>query len=149
MVSESAIDAASKYFSGDYNCAQAVFRAFLEHKDAYIEGGTQIASGFGGGITHSGQQCGALSGAIMAIGRMVGFETPNVKKHKSETYRISAELLSRFSEKHGTIICDELTGVNMSDKEVLKKAIDSGHFQEICPGFVKDTVSILMDLFPE
>ncbi|MHA2602762.1 MAG: C-GCAxxG-C-C family protein [Candidatus Thorarchaeota archaeon SMTZ1-83] len=149
MVSKNAIEAASKYFSAEYNCAQAVFRAFLEHKDAYIEDGTQLASGFGGGITHSGQQCGALSGAIMAIGRLVGMGIPDIQKHKSETYRISAELLSRFSEKFGTIICDDLTGVKMSDNEALRKAIKDSHFQEICPKFVTETVSILMDLFPD
>ncbi len=148
MVSESAVGAASKYFSNEYNCAQAVFRAILEHKGAYFDEGTQLASGFGGGITYTGQQCGALSGAIMAIGLLVGKKVSDVREHKAETYKRSSELLSRFKEQFGTIICDDLTGVNMSDLEVKKKAIERGHFEEVCPKFVKETVRILTDMFP-
>ena len=149
MVSENAIEAASKYFSNEYNCAQAVFRAALEHKGAYFDEGTQLASGFGGGITYTGQQCGALSGAVMAIGLLVGTNVSAVREHKAETYRLSAELLSRFKEQFGTIICDGLTGVKMSDPEAKKKAIEEGHFQEVCPKFVTETVRILMNLFPD
>ena len=148
MVSENAIEAASKFFSNEYNCAQAVFRATLEHKGVYFEKGTQLASGFGGGITYTGQQCGALSGAIMAIGLLVGNKVSDVREHKAETYRLSAELLSRFKEQFGTIICDSLTGVKMSDSEAKKKAIEQGHFQEVCPKFVKETVRIVTEMFP-
>ncbi|MFX1544390.1 MAG: C-GCAxxG-C-C family protein [Promethearchaeota archaeon] len=148
MAEDSAIKASLKYFSGGYNCAQAVFRAISEHKGVYIENGTQLASGFGGGITHSGQQCGALSGAIMAIGLLVGKNVSDVREHKAETYRLSAELLSRFKEQFGTIICDTLTGVKMSDSEARKNAIEQGRFQEVCPKFVKEAVRIVTEMFP-
>jgi C_GCAxxG_C_C family probable redox protein len=149
MMTDTPEKKALRYFSSDYNCAQSVFLALLEHKGLPLDRAAQIAAGFGGGITHSGQQCGALSGAMMAIGVLEGVETSDVKQHKATTYRLSAELLERFKEVFETIRCDDLTGVDMSDQEALERASKEGVFSKVCPGYVEKAVRIVMDLFPD
>ncbi len=140
---------ALSYFDGPYNCAQSVIKAILEHKGLYFDEAPQVASGFGAGITYSGQQCGAVSGAILAIGALVGKIQHDVKEHKYTTYRHSSEFLDRFTQEFGSIRCDDLTGIDMSDKEALKEANESGVFMETCPKFVARTDSILLEMFPD
>ncbi len=140
---------ALRYFDGEYNCVQAVFKAILEHKGLYFDEATQLSAGFGAGITFSGQQCGAVSGGVMAIGVLVGKTISDVRKHKSETYRLSEEFLARFKEEFGTVRCDDLTGVNMGNGEEFNKALDEGVFHDVCPKYVVKAVQILLDLFPD
>jgi C_GCAxxG_C_C family probable redox protein len=60
---------ALKLFSdgNKYNCAQAVLGAFCEESGLDINIAFKLANGFGGGI-RCGETCGAVSGAVMAIG---------------------------------------------------------------------------------
>ena len=140
---------ALEHFKGSYNCSQSVLKAILEHKGIQIGSATDFASGFGAGITYSGQQCGAISGAIMAIGILEGLTNSDVRKHKSITYKRSSELHRRFKEEFGSIICDELTGIDMSDSQKLKEMNDVGHFDEVCPKFLESSVRIVMDMFTD
>ena len=133
-------------FDGKYNCAQAVFKAVLEHKGIILDKATDIASGFGGGITYSGQQCGAISGALMALGVLIGESISDVREHKAETYRFSKEFHKRFNEKFCSILCDALVDVDMSDNDARKKAIDDGVFSEICPKFVGWSAETVLDI---
>jgi C_GCAxxG_C_C family probable redox protein len=141
-VAQKAID----LFDGPYNCAQAVFKAVLEHKDIKSHRATDIAAAFGGGIVYTAQQCGAVSGALMALGILAGEKITDVREHKGETYRLSKEFHKRFKQEFGTIICDGLVNVNMADDAAKKKAIDEGHFAEICPKFVGFSAATVLDL---
>ena len=143
------VESALAYFDSEYNCAQSVLKAILEEKGLYFDEATQLASGLGGGLTFSGQQCGAVSAAVLAIGMIVGKAIIDVKAHKSKTYQMSSDFLTRFKEEFGTIRCDDLTGIDMSDYESFRKAADEGLFRTICPKFVEKTIRILLEMFPE
>ncbi|MHA2600692.1 MAG: C-GCAxxG-C-C family protein [Candidatus Thorarchaeota archaeon SMTZ1-83] len=149
MTSPSTVSAALTYFLGEYNCAQSVVKSVLEHKGLYFDGATQLAAGFGGGICFSGQQCGAVSGAVIVIGLLTGKTVADTREHKAITCRLVEEFSARFTEEFGTIICDDLTGVEMSDEEAFTKALEKGHFREVCPKFVDTTVRMLLEMFPD
>ena len=140
---------ALSYFESNHNCAQSVLRTLLEHKGIHIDQATQFAAGFGAGVTYSGQQCGAISGAMMTIGILEGLTNSDIQQHKSRTYKLSSDLHAHFKNEFKSIICDELTGIDMGDSEKLKAANEVGHFQEICPKFVATSVRIVMDMFPD
>ena len=140
---------ALSYFESNHNCAQSVLRALLEHKGIHIDQAAQFAAGFGAGITYSGQQCGAISGAMMAIGILEGLTNSDIRQHKSRTYKLSSDLHSLFKKEFDSIICDELTGIDMGDSEKLRAANEAGHFEETCPKFVEASVRIVMDMFPD
>ena len=55
-------------FKGGFNCSQAVLSVFCEELGLDKETAARIAGGFGGGIGHLGETCGAVTGAIMAMG---------------------------------------------------------------------------------
>ena len=148
LLAKAVTDAALSYFNSEYNCVQSVLKSLLENKGLYFDNATYLSAGFGGGIAFSGQQCGAISGAIMAIGLIVKRDISDVREHKSITHRRSSEVIDKFKAEFGTIRCDDLTGVDMSDNRAFKRAYEAGVFKETCPKFVEKAVRIVMEMFP-
>jgi C_GCAxxG_C_C family probable redox protein len=66
-----------------------------------------LGSGFGGGIGNSGCVCGALSGAVMALGLFLG---PGHAEGlgKKDFRRLAGDLHDRFRERSGSVCCREL-----------------------------------------
>lgn len=76
---------ALEYFTGDYNCSQSVLRTILEEKGVYFDQAPFVAASFGGGIVGRGEICGAVSGAIMALGVLNGQLYDNITEIKDAT----------------------------------------------------------------
>ncbi|MGD2206145.1 MAG: C-GCAxxG-C-C family protein, partial [Anaerolineae bacterium] len=75
----------------------------------------QIAFGFAGGIGNTGAVCGAVVGAVMAIGlKLSRGDTMEESLHRLAVPR---EFRRRFEAEMGTISCRELTGADLSTEE--------------------------------
>jgi C_GCAxxG_C_C family probable redox protein len=135
------IQIARERFSRGLSCSQAIFSAFAARLGLSDEAALKIASPFGGGIARQGEVCGALTGALMVLGLQRGNITPD---GKDETYRIAEEFVKRFREQHGSILCRDLIGYDISTREGLQAARDSKAFATICPGLVDKTAKILL-----
>ena len=133
------IQTAQERFAQGFNCSQSVFSAFATELDIPDEIALKLASPFGGGVAHLGNVCGAVTGALMALGLHSGNATTD---KKDETYRLAEEFLSRFQERHGTILCRELIGFDLSKSGELQKAREQGVFKSICPGLVKSATEL-------
>jgi C_GCAxxG_C_C family probable redox protein len=83
-------------FSG---CSQSVLLSIQEELDLGDLEAFKAATVFGGGIARSGETCGALIGALMALGLVIGRE----KMEKTEQYRKAIEpareIQRRFKEE--------------------------------------------------
>ena len=133
-------DKAEKVFiSRCNNCSQAVFTSFCEDYGLSKELGLKISVGFGSGIANCGEICGAVSGAILALGLKFG-------DSKEETYKQINIFTEKFKSKHKTLNCTELVGFHLNDEEELVKAKESGKFKILCPKLVKDSVEIVEEL---
>ena len=137
-----------EYLASGYNCAQSVLKAVLEEKDIFFEEAMSLSSGFGGGIAGEGRTCGAVTGAIMAIGAMNGLHSEDVVQAKKRTYEISSILIERLKEKFETTQCYELIGVDLKDPKDTKAARERGVFSDWCSEFVATAVGIVLELFP-
>ena len=100
----------------------------------------KLASPFGGGVARSGEICGAVSGALMALGLARGNDTP---EKKEETYHLAQEFLRRFEQKHQALRCRDLTGCELNTPEGHQKAVEKGVFRSLCPLLVSDAVEIV------
>jgi C_GCAxxG_C_C family probable redox protein len=138
---------AREYLASGYNCAQSVLKAVLEEKGIFFDEAMSLSSGFGGGIAGEGRTCGAVSGAIMAIGVLNGLHSKDVVQSKENTYENSSILIERLKEKFETTQCNELIGVDMKDPEAKKTARERGAFSNQCSEFVATAVKIVLDLF--
>jgi len=130
-------------FESGFSCSQAVFAAFSEALGLERTLALKIAQPFGGGIAGTGSTCGAVSGGLLVIGLKHGRLRPEDAAAKEKTYALVREFLARFAERHGSIICRELLGVDLSTPEGHEEARRRGLFAERCSRFVSEAAEIL------
>jgi len=136
-------DLALDCFKEGFNCSQAVVSAFAPELGLDRETALRVAAAFGGGMGRTGETCGAVSGALMAIGLRYGQSTPEDKQAKEKTYEIAREFLDRFGVLHeGCVKCRDLLGYDISTPEGMQTAREKDLFQTLCPEFVRDAAEI-------
>ncbi len=99
---------ARRLFLEGYNCAQAVFCAFRDLTGMELDAAARLSSSFGGGMGRLREVCGAVSGALLALGMLRGYDDPKNPEAKKAHYALVQEFARRFKEKNDTIICREL-----------------------------------------
>ena len=100
------------------NCAQSVLRACEDFTG--LDSGTAqaVSAGFGGGM-RSGEVCGAISGAIMALGCALLRGDPERAEGKRLAADAARECVKRFREKYGCIRCFELKKAGVPCDELI------------------------------
>ena len=136
-------DLAVAAFSEGFSCSQAVFSAFADELGLDRTDALKISTAFGGGMASMGLTCGAMTGALMVIGAKHGRARAGDTAAKQKTYELSREFMRRFAERHGSIACRELLGVDISTPEGKEQASERGLFSTLCPRFVSDAAGIL------
>lgn len=99
---------AAKLFVEGYNCAQAVAVAFCDVTGLSREFSARMAASFGGGMGRMREVCGAVSGMLMVLGLLYGYDTPGDDVSKKELYTQVQSLCGEFREKCGSIVCREI-----------------------------------------
>ena len=137
---------ATEKFMAGYNCAQSVLWAFADDVGLNPETALKIACGFGAGIGRKQETCGAVSGAIMALGLRHGRGEAQDRSATEATYAKTRELLARFEARLGSCNCRQLLGCDL--------ATDQGHADflardlrgKVCAPCVQAAVSILEEM---
>lgn len=135
---------ANQRFDGPYSCSQAIFSAFAPLYGLSDEQAVKISSPFGGGLAQQGHVCGAVSGALMVIGLAANGSTD--PEDKENVYRLGQEFLEKFSARHETIACRELTGYDFSNPGELQAAKDKQVSTTRCPKFVNSAAELLVEI---
>ena len=137
-------DRAVELFNSGYNCAQATLCAFADRVDIDEKVLRRVASDFGGGMSGTRGTCGAVTGMLMALGLIKGYDDVLDAAHKQRLYAEGRELIEAFTREFGTVVCGELTST------VAPKFKDAPHPLVACHGncracsaFVAYAVSIL------
>ncbi|HCE57348.1 MAG TPA: hypothetical protein DER09_05965 [Prolixibacteraceae bacterium] len=128
-----------------FNCAQTVFSLFAPELGIDEKTALKIASGFGSGM-NCAETCGAVTGAYMVIGMKHGHSSSN-PDGKANTKMLVKKFNEKFKEKHGTLICKQLTGFDISTPEGSAAASEAGVFENRCPEFIKTSCKILEEEF--
>ena len=145
--SRSAQNAEALHLQG-FNCSQAVFSTLAEPLGFDRSLALKIASPFGGGIGRTGETCGAVSGALMALGLHSGYSEPDPQA-KDRVYALTREFLRRFQERYGAVACKTLIGVDLSTPEGLQKAREQDVFKTKCSQFIAGAVEIAEQMLIE
>lgn len=122
------------------NCGQCLLERYAEGFGFDREDTDRIAACFGGGL-EMGQTCGAVAGAVIVLG-LAGVEPKDARE-------AVAKLRRRFEARHGSCICAQLLGADMSDPQQAEAAKASGILMERCTSFIGDAMDILDQLLPE
>ena len=107
----------------------------------------RIASCFGGGIGNTGAVCGAVVGAVMAIG--LKKERGDTMEEMLRTLAVTQEFRRRFEAEMGTINCRELTGADLSTEEGIQQYMSSDTPQTVCFPAVGVAYRLVVDLLKE
>ena len=100
---------AAELFCKGYNCAQAVTVAFCDVTGLSEEFSARLASSFGGGMGRMREVCGAVSGMLMVVGLLYGYDDPGEKDvNKKAHYALVQQLAGAFREEVGSIDCREI-----------------------------------------
>jgi C_GCAxxG_C_C family probable redox protein len=136
-VSNQASDRAVDLFSQNYNCAQSVYAASATGDGLSEAQRLALAAPFGGGIARQGEICGALTGALLALGEAAGeVMAADPAAGREALYKRAQQLTEVFREAHGAIRCHELTGCALDTEEGQRSFKERGLHKNLCTGLV-------------
>lgn len=105
-------DKAVELFKSGCNCSQAVLCAYSDLFGIDNDTAMKVSEAFGGGMGRLRMTCGAVSGMFMLVGLKYSKGVPKDLQTRKLVYGKVQELAGKFKEKHGSVICAELLGVN-------------------------------------
>lgn len=129
-------ESAVKLFDSGFNCAESVLLVLAEEFGQKTPLIPRIATGFGGGVGRSGNICGALSGAIMAIGLKIGCDEAEEKEKRTTVYESVQLMIKAFEKEFGSTECKTLTQCDLQTQEGQDKYRSKEARKNLCPKFV-------------
>ncbi len=129
-----------------FNCAQVVAVAFSDKVNKDEKTILAATAGFGGGIARQAMTCGALTGAVIALGLAKGQTEANDSVAKDLTYNSVRNLFAQFIKIHGSTSCKELLGCDISTPEGLE-IHKQGCNTEKCVRYIETSMEILDKMF--
>ena len=155
---DQAFELGRKYEIEYYGCSQCALAAIQDtlkiKNDDIFKSATALAGGLG--VTGNGT-CGALSGAVMAIGQIHGRvreDFRDEKKQRKKAYELARALIDKFVNEYGSVICKDIQkklmgrSYDLLDPEEFKEFEKAGGHTDKCPIVVgnasKWTVKILL-----
>ena len=137
-------EAAINYFKEGYNCSQSVVLAFQDLLTIDAKELCKIASPFGGGISRMRETCGAVSGMVIVIGNLKGYETPETGEAKAKLYKTTQDLLLKFEKRFGSLTCRNLLNLSVKHDDPNPSNRDHSFFDKRpCIELIGGAVEIL------
>jgi len=128
---------AVELFSRNYNCAQSVYAASATGEGLSEAQRLALAAPFGGGVARQGEICGALTGALLALGEIEGKAmASDPVAGRDVLYARARELTEAFRTAHGAILCRELTGCALDTEAGQRAFKERGLHQNLCTKLV-------------
>lgn len=138
-------DEVRELFMQRFHCSQIVFREWAEELGIDEAEAARIAAPLGGGMFR-GDTCGAVSGALLAIGARYGAWQANDKESDRLMQEKIKEFQQQFAERFGATCCRELLGYDFSQPGEYVKAGRAEVMMAQCPDYVVGALEILEDI---
>lgn len=134
------VETAVARFEEGCSCAQAIFSTYAEDLGMDRLTAMRVSAGFGGGMGRMAQTCGAVTGAFMVLGLKHGGEDGDARE---KVYQLVREFASRFEARHGSLLCKDLMGCDISTPEGVQTMKEKKLRSGICTGLVREAAEIL------
>ena len=146
---ENHADRAARLFREGCSCSQSVLVAFCDRTGLDEKTALKLSSSFGGGLGRLREVCGAVSGAAMALGLILGPDDPNDRAAKAAHYARVQSLAAQFAERHGSIVCRDLLGAKDGSGHVPDARTAAYYAMRPCERCVYDAAEILEAMLDE
>ena len=133
-------------FNSGFSCSQSVLAAYSSELGLDIPMALKVSGAFGGGIAHTGETCGAVTGALMVIGLKYGGIRTEDNEAKEKTYALAREFINRFKLRHNSTICRELLGFDLSTPEGEQAVKEHDLRTKLCSRLVQDATGIIAEM---
>jgi C_GCAxxG_C_C family probable redox protein len=130
-------------FDGSLYCAESVLQVVAEQQGISSPLIPRIATGFCSGLARTGGPCGAVTGAVMAMGLLSGRDGGT--EEVLPCYEAVQRFLDRFQERFGAISCPGLIGVDLGTPEG-RAAFEQQGLHDRCRGFVEGAASMVIEV---
>jgi C_GCAxxG_C_C family probable redox protein len=120
----------------------------------------KAGSALAGGVASRGETCGALTGAIMAIGSLVGRERLEDTEQLTNSMEPASRIYTLFKEKIGHTLCAEIHKIRYGrvyrlfvpvEREAFHNA--GGHSKKGCPEIcgiaARIAAGVILELVPQ
>lgn len=111
MTNNQRVQRAVELFMSGFNCSQSVVAAFADLYGLTEKQALLASAGFGGGVGRMRMMCGAVSGMVMLAGLDKGQTEGADREGKARCYKCVQDLVERFRQTNGSVICAELLGL--------------------------------------
>jgi C_GCAxxG_C_C family probable redox protein len=136
------VDRAVELFQSGCACSQAILGAFGPRYGLDEERAVRVAAGFAGGMRMA-ETCGAVTGAFMVFGLARCDGGCRTAEGRQATYAAVTSFAEEFQRVHGTLVCRELLGCDISTPGGAALAREQGLFRARCDGFVRVAAELL------
>ena len=133
-------------FGSGIDCSQAVFAELAPQLGVDRETALKISACFGGGMW-VGETCGAVVGAIMAIGLKYGQGDTVDPDKKNAMLAKAAAFRAKFAEKYGSCVCKEVLGYKIPEE--MEQIMAENKFGNVCFHLVTDACQICAEILNE
>jgi C_GCAxxG_C_C family probable redox protein len=97
-------------YEGCTRCVLAALQDHLRlvHDDKAYRVVLKASTALAAGVARRGETCGALVGAVMAVGLVAGAERLDDAEGYARAMRVAVEVFDRFKREYGTVKCFEI-----------------------------------------
>lgn len=146
----SRVEKAVATFEEGYTCAQSVFVTYADLFGMDRETALKLASPMGGGIGRMREVCGAVSAMALLAGLKEGNTDPANEEGKEKIYLLTRQMAEKFKNRHDTIICRELLGLEgMEESAKPSERTRSYYAERPCTGLVATAARIVEEMLLE
>ncbi|HRD02313.1 MAG TPA: C-GCAxxG-C-C family protein [Candidatus Saccharicenans sp.] len=142
-------DRARELFDEGFSCSQAVFTPYAVEQGILEEKALKMSQVLGGGMSHQGLTCGAVTGALLVISLHFGRSQAEDTAAKNLTYSLAQEFCQRFFELYESINCSDLIGCSLKTPQGRELASEHDLFDKYCTGFIEDACRLLEEIIEE
>ena len=129
-----------------FNCSQSVLEVFSSDLGLDSEIAYKVSGLFGGGIGKTGETCGAVTGALMALGLKYGSTELEDKVGRQKAAAVAQQFIEQFKIRNGSLKCKELLGIDISTDKGLEEIKEKRMAVSHCTALISDAVVIVEDL---
>lgn len=116
----------------------------MENED-FLWAGIPFIGGIAG---HQDAPCGAISTGALFLGlknRCPVSDKEKAKEARNKSRNEAGAFVKRFTERFGSISCQGLIGVDLSDATAAKQFWDSGKSKDTCEKYVSYAIELLFE----
>lgn len=141
------VDAVVELFKGGCACSQAVLGVYGPRYGLDEGKGMRVAAGFAGGMRLA-ETCGAVTGAFMVFGLAFCGDGCRTAEGRKAAYGAVTSFAKKFSDRHGSLVCRDLLGCDISTPEGAREATEKGLFRSKCVELVRDAAELVEETLP-